>query len=112
MALPITFWFFANCFTFGLRSLAMSHTVRSFAYGDTFRTVEHLTSFIRAFDFAFGLFALNIADSVLGLCARGMALRRLANRVTDGFNNNRNPINFCPIRRSENSMPPSMLMEM
>jgi len=63
----------------------MSDAVRSFAYGNTFRTVEHFTSFIRAFDFAFGLFALYITDSVLGLCTRGMALRRLANWVADGW---------------------------
>jgi hypothetical protein len=69
VAFPVAFGFFANRFAFGFRSLAMSNAVRLFANSYTFRAVKHFTAFIRAFDFAFGFFAFDIANSVFGFSA-------------------------------------------
>ena len=69
MAFPIAFRFFANRFTFGFGGLAVSNAVRLFAYSNALGAVEHFTSFIRAFNFAFGFFAFNVADCVFRLGA-------------------------------------------
>ena len=57
--------------------------MRLFADSYTFGTVEHFTSFIRAFNFTFGFFAFNIANSVFGFSARSMAFRGFANGIAN-----------------------------
>ena len=69
VAFPVAFRFFANRFAFRLGSLAMSNAVRLFADSYAFRAVKHFTAFIRAFDFAFGFFAFDVANCVFGFGA-------------------------------------------
>ena len=64
MTFPVTSGFFTDGFTLGFRSLAVSNAMGLFTDGDTFRAVEHFTSFIRAFNFAFGFLAFDVANSV------------------------------------------------
>ena len=69
VAFPVTSGLFTDGFAFGLGSLAVCDTVRLFADGDALRAVEHFATFIRAFDFTFGLLALDVANGILGLSA-------------------------------------------
>ena len=69
MAFPITFGFFANWLTFRLGSLTVSYTVRLLANSHALRAVEHFTTFIWAFNFAFRLFTFYIANRVFRLRA-------------------------------------------
>jgi predicted small integral membrane protein len=82
MAFPVAFGLFANCLAFWLGSLAVSNAMRSFADSNAFRAIKHLTSLIRALNFTFWLFTFDVANGVLWFCARGMAFRRLADRIT------------------------------
>ena len=84
VAFPVTFRFFADWFTFRFRCLAMSNAMGLFADSDTFGTVEHFTSFIGAFNFTFGFFAFDVANSVFGFSTGSVALRGFANWVANG----------------------------
>jgi len=64
VAFPIAFRFFANWLAFGFGCLAVSDAMRLFADSYAFRAVKHFAAFIRAFNFAFGFFAFNIANCV------------------------------------------------
>ena len=64
VAFPVAFGFFANWLTFWLGSLAMSNAMGLFADSYAFRAVKHFTTFIRAFNFAFGFFAFDVANGV------------------------------------------------
>jgi hypothetical protein len=83
MTFPVAFRFFANWFTFWFRGLAMSNAMWLFAYSYAFRTVEHFTSFIRAFNFTFRFFAFDIANSVFGFSTRSVTFGRFTNRVAN-----------------------------
>ena len=81
---PIASRLFANGFTFGLGSLAVSDTMRLLANSYAFRAVKHFTSFIGTFNFTFRLFTFDITNSIFRFSTAGVAFRRFANRVTDG----------------------------
>ena len=83
MAFPVTFWFFADRFTFGLRGLAVSNAMGLFADSDALGAVEHFTSLIWAFNFTFGFFAFNVTDCVFGFGTAGVALGGFANWVAN-----------------------------
>ena len=83
MAFPIAFRFFANRLAFGLGSLAMSNAMRLFADSYALRAVEHLATFVRAFDFTFRFFAFDIANCVFRFGTGSMAFRRLADWIAD-----------------------------
>jgi len=76
LALPVTFRFFTDSFTFWFRYLAMSDTMWFFTDSDTFRTVIHFTCFIRTHDLTVGFFTFHITDCIL---------RFLAGRMTSGW---------------------------
>ena len=84
MAFPVTFGFFANWFAFWFRSLAMCNAMGLFADSDALGAVEHFTSLIRAFNFTFGFFAFDVANSVFGFSTGSVALRGFANWVANG----------------------------
>ncbi len=84
VTLPVTLGFLTDGFAFGLGSLAVGDAVGLFADCDALRAVEHFATFIRALDFALRLFTLDVADGVLGLGARSVAFRRLADGVANG----------------------------
>jgi len=83
VAFPVAFRFFANRFTFRLRSLAVSNTMRLFADSNALRAIKHFTSFIRALNFAFRFFTFDVANSVFRLGARSMAFRRFADWIAN-----------------------------
>lgn len=56
----------------------MSNALRSFTNIDAFSTIGGFAGFLRAFDLAFGLLALNIAEGVLGFLASCVATWWLA----------------------------------
>ena len=64
VAFPIAFRFFTNWLAFVFGCLAVSDAMRLFADSYAFRAVKHFAAFIRAFNFAFGFFAFNIANCV------------------------------------------------
>ena len=66
VAFPVAFRFLANGLTLRLGGLAVSDAMRLFADGNTLGAVEEFTAFVRAFDLALRLLALNITNSVLG----------------------------------------------
>ena len=61
----------------------MGHAMRGLADGHAFRTVFSLTSLIWTHDLTVGLLTFDVADSVFGLLATGVAFGRLADRLTD-----------------------------
>jgi hypothetical protein len=67
MTFPITFGFFTDWFTFRLRGLTVSNTMRRLADSDTFRTVEHFTTFVWAFNLTFRFFTFYITNGILRL---------------------------------------------
>ena len=83
MAFPVTL----GLLTYGLAlrtgGLAVGNTVGGLADSNTLRAVFGLASFIRALNFTFRLFALNIAYGVPWLLAGCMASGGFTNRVTD-----------------------------
>jgi hypothetical protein len=81
---PVALGFFTNCLTFGLGSLAVCHAVRSLADSDALGAVEHFASFVRALDFAFRFFALDVANGVFGFGARSVTFWWFADGVADG----------------------------
>ena len=83
VAFPVTFGFFADWFTFGFGCLAMSNAMGLFADSNTFWAVKHFTSLIRAFNFTFGFFAFDVANSVFGFSTGSVALRGFANWVAN-----------------------------
>ena len=83
MAFPVTFRFFANGFAFWFGGLAMSNAMGLFADSDTFRTVKHFTSFIGAFNFAFGFFTFDVANGIFGFSAGSVAFWGFANWVAN-----------------------------
>jgi hypothetical protein len=83
MTFPVTSGFFTDGFTFGFGSLTVGDAMRLFADSDTLRAVEHFTSFIRAFNFAFGFLTFYVADSVLGFGTTGVTFRRFTYRIAD-----------------------------
>ena len=83
VAFPVASGLLAYRLTFRLGSLAVGDAVRLFADGDALGAVEHLAAFIRAFNFTFRFLAFDIANGVLGLSARSVALRRLAHWVAN-----------------------------
>ena len=83
MTFPVASGLFADWLAFGLGSLTVSNAMRLFAHSYTFRTVEHLASFIRAFNLAFGFLAFHIANCVFRLSAGSVTFGRLAYGVAD-----------------------------
>jgi hypothetical protein len=83
VAFPVTFGFFTNWFAFGFGSLAMSNTVGLFANSNAFRTIEHFTAFIWAFNFAFWFFAFYITNGVFRFSTACVAFRRFTYWVTN-----------------------------
>ena len=85
MAFPVASWLFTYCFAFWLGGLTVSDTMRLFADCYTFWAVEHLATFIWAFNFAFWFFAFYITDGVSWFSAGSMAFRRFAYWVADSW---------------------------
>ena len=85
MAFPVASGFLADSLAFWLRGLAMGNAVGLLADSYALGAVEHLTSLVWAFDLAFGLLALNVADSVSGFSAGGVALGGFADWIADGW---------------------------
>ena len=83
VALPVTLGFLADGFTLGLGSLAVGDAMGLLADGDALGAVEHFAAFIRAFNFALRLLALDVANGVLGFGAGSMAFRRFADGVAN-----------------------------
>jgi len=83
MTFPVTFRFFTDRFAFRFGGLTMSNAMRLFADSDALGTVKHFTSFIGTFNFTFGFFAFDIANSVFGFGARSVAFRGFTNGVAD-----------------------------
>ena len=81
---PVASGFFTDGFTFGFGCLTMGDTMGWFADGNTFRTVEHFTSFIWAFNFTFRFFTFYIANCVFGFSTTGVTFRRFADWVANG----------------------------
>ena len=84
MAFPVATRFFAYSFAFWFWRLTMGDAVRLLANSDAFRAVEHFAAFVGAFNLAFWLFALHVANGVPRFCARGVATRRFTYRVAYG----------------------------
>ena len=84
VAFPVASRFFADGFTFRLGGLAVSDAVGLFADGHTFRTVEHFTTFIRAFNFTFGFLTFYITNCVFGFSTGSVTFGRFANGVANG----------------------------
>jgi len=82
--LPITLGFFAYCFTLRFWGLAMSDTVRGFAYGNTLGAFFSLASFIGAHDRAVWSFAFNITNGIFWFLAAGVAFWGFANWGANG----------------------------
>jgi hypothetical protein len=65
LALPVTFRFFTDSFTFRFRYLAMGDAMGFFTNSNTFGTIIHFTCFIRAHNLTIRLFTFNITYSIL-----------------------------------------------